>query len=93
MASLSQKSTVWPKGLHYAVQISDLADGTPVNGTIHPLAGAKTSSFNSAESMGEKGITLSIVDLLIDGAADTVDPESKIVRKFCRYNTFLYRDV
>ena len=27
-----------------------------------------------------------------DGAADTVDPESKIVRKFCRYSTVLYRE-
>ena len=78
--ALSQKSAVGLKGLYYAVQTSDLADGTPVYGTIYPIVGAKTLSFNSAaslttnfaddsafetfESMGEKGITLSIVDLL-----------------------------
>lgn len=28
-----------------------------------------------------------------DGAADLVDPDTKIVRKFCRYSNVLYRSV
>lgn len=78
--ALTQKSAIGLDKLYYAVQSSDDFTGVPVYGTIYPLVGAKTASFNAAaamttnfaddsafelmETMGEKGITLSVVDLL-----------------------------
>ncbi len=78
--ALSQKSAIGLDKLYYTVMTSDDSTGTPVYGTIYPLVGAKTLSFNSAasltsnfaddsvfetfESTGEKSLSLSIVDLL-----------------------------
>ena len=78
--ALAAKSAIGLDKIYYSVMTSDDPAGVPVYGTIYPLVGAKTLSFNAAaslatnfaddmafetfESMGEKGITLSIVDLL-----------------------------
>jgi phi13 family phage major tail protein len=83
--ALSQKSAIGLDRLYYAIQTSDVSTGVPVYGTIYQLVGAKALSFNAAaslittfaddsafetfESMGEKGITLSIVDLLPEDKA------------------------
>ena len=78
--ALGVKSAIGLDSLYYAVQTSDDPAGVPVYGTIYPLVGAKTASFNAAaslvsnfaddsvfelmESMGEKALTISVVDML-----------------------------
>lgn len=77
---LAVKSAIGLSDIYYAVQTSDDPSGVPAYGTVYPLTGAKALAYNSAaalttnfaddqafelmESTGEKGITLSVVDML-----------------------------
>ena len=76
---MEQRSSLGLDKLYYTLVTSDTTAGY-VTGTVYPLLGAKTLSYNRAgaistvfaddlgseqiESTGEKGLTLSVVDLL-----------------------------
>lgn len=82
---LKVQSSIGLDKLYYAVQTSDDPAGVPVYDTIYPLVGAKTLSFNAAaalttnfaddsafelmESIGEMGLSLSVVDILPEDQA------------------------